>query len=105
MHSTAIETATLIHVWIPFKKKGMERKEQSRIYRMLYGYNSSSKFGKYHYREKGLLDTIPSIRYEDGNFMIPEGKKTKVINFLKKNNASYRIWKVIPGQDELEKLR
>ena len=45
------------------------------------------------------------IRYEDGNFMIPEGKKTKVINFLKKNNASYRIWKVIPGQDELEKLR
>ena len=33
------------------------------------------------------------------------GKKFKVINFLKKNNASYRIWKVIPGQDELEKLR
>ncbi|MEM3488913.1 MAG: hypothetical protein QXO75_04555 [Nitrososphaerota archaeon] len=71
---------------------------------MLYGYNSSSKYGKYHYREKGLLDMIPSIRYEDGNFMIPEGKKNKVINFLEKNNASYRLWRVIPTQDELQKL-
>ncbi|MEM3190945.1 MAG: hypothetical protein QW745_06375 [Thermoplasmata archaeon] len=56
----------------------MERKEQSRIYTMLYGYNSSSKYGKYHYREKGLLDTIPSIRYENGDFMIPKkGKRTR----------------------------
>ena len=54
---------------------------------------------------KGLLDSIPSIRYEDGNFMIREGKRSKVINFLKKNNVSYRMWKVIPEQDELEKLR
>ncbi|MCL4413114.1 MAG: hypothetical protein M1526_07165 [Candidatus Thermoplasmatota archaeon] len=100
-----METALLIHVWIPFKRKGMERKEQSRIYRMLYGYNSSSKYGKYHYTRKGLLDTIPSIRYEDGNFMIPARKKNKVINFLEENNASYRLWRVIPGQDELEKLK
>ncbi|MEM4090193.1 MAG: hypothetical protein QXQ46_05510 [Thermoplasmatales archaeon] len=55
MHSTVIETVILIHVWITFKRKGVERKEQSRIYRMLYGYNSSSKYGKYHYREKCLL--------------------------------------------------
>ncbi|MEM3573917.1 MAG: hypothetical protein QXJ62_06810 [Nitrososphaeria archaeon] len=72
---------------------------------MLYGYNSSSKYEKYHYRERGLLDMIPSIRYEDGNFMTPERKKSKVINFLKKNNAYYRLWRVIPTQDELERLK
>ncbi|MEM0050297.1 MAG: hypothetical protein QW346_02085 [Candidatus Micrarchaeaceae archaeon] len=83
----------------------MERKEQSRIYRMLYGYNSSSKYGKYHYREKGLLDMIPTIKYKDGNFMITERKKNKVINFLEKNNAFYRLWRVIPGQEELKVLK
>ncbi|MEM3449439.1 MAG: hypothetical protein QXP38_11300, partial [Nitrososphaerota archaeon] len=59
MHSTVIETAILIYVCIPFKRKCMERKGQSRIYMMLYGYNASSKYRKYHYGEKGLLDTIP----------------------------------------------
>ena len=29
----------------------------------------------------------------------------KVIRFLKKNNASYRMWRVIPRQDEMEKLK
>ncbi|MEM4091291.1 MAG: hypothetical protein QXQ46_11235 [Thermoplasmatales archaeon] len=47
---------------------------------------------------------IPSIRYEDGNFIIPEEKKNKLINFLKKNNASYRSWGIIQTQDELERL-
>ncbi len=98
-------TAILVHVWIPYTRKGMGRKDQSRIYRLLYGYNSSSKYGKYHYRRKGLLDTMPSIRYEDGNFLIPEEGKGKVMEFLEKNNASYRMWKVIPEEDDARKLQ
>ncbi len=81
---------------VPYKRKGMGRKEQARIYRLLYGYNSSSKHGKYHYRRPGLLDSIPSIRYEDG--------KMKLMDFLEKNNASYRMWKVILEEDETKKL-
>ena len=100
-----METAILIHVWIPYTRNGMGRKEQARIYRLLYGYNSSSKYGRYHYRRKGLLDTIPSIRYEDGNFLIPEDGKKEVIEFLEKNNASYRMWRVIPKIDEAKKLQ
>ncbi len=100
-----MDTAILIHVWIPFTKKGMDRKDQSRIYRLLYGYNSSSKYGKYHYRINGLLDTIPSIRYEDGNFLIPKSGKRKVISFLEKNNVSYRMWTVIPEDEEVKQLR
>jgi hypothetical protein len=72
---------------------------------LLYEYNSSSKYGKYNYRRKGLLDTKPSIRYEDGNFLIPEYGKDKVVNFLEENNASYRMWRVIPEEDELKKLQ
>ena len=73
--------------------------------RKLYGYRSSSNYGRYHYEVKGLLDTIPSIRYEDGNFLIPSSKKRKITEFLEKNNASYRMWRVIPDESEMEKLK
>ena len=105
VHSMDVKTAILVHVWIPFRKQGMERKEQARIYRKLYGYRSSSNYGRYHYDVKGLLDTIPSIRYEDGNFLIPSSKKRKITEFLEKNNASYRMWRVIPDESEMEKLK
>lgn len=70
MHSRLLGTAILVHVWIPFRHNGMERKEQARMYRKLYGYRSSSNYGKYHYDVKGILDSIPSIRHEDGNFIV-----------------------------------
>ncbi len=88
--------AILVLVWVPYTRKGMSRKEQARIYRLLYGYNSSSKYGKYHYGWAGLPDSIPSIRYGDG--------KNKIMDFLDKNNASCRMWKVIPEEDEIKKL-
>jgi hypothetical protein len=47
--------------------------------------------GRYHYDVKKLLDTIPAIRYEDGNFLILSNKKRKITEFLEKNNASYRM--------------
>jgi hypothetical protein len=28
-----------------------------------------------------------------------------VVNFLEENNASYRMWRVIPEEDELKKLQ
>ncbi|OWP55571.1 MAG: hypothetical protein B2I17_04645 [Thermoplasmatales archaeon B_DKE] len=101
----AVETAVLVHVWVPFRKNGMERREQARIYRKLYGYRSSSNYGKYHYTVKGLLDTIPSVRYEDGNFIIRENDFPVVKKFLNESRTRYRAWKVIPEKDEMEKLK
>ena len=101
----SVETAILVHVWIPFGKNGMERKEQARIYRKLYGYRSSSNYGKYHYTVKGLLNSIPSVRYEDGNFIIRENDFPVIKKFLDESRSSYRAWKVIPEKDEMEKLK
>ena len=105
VHSRSLETAILVHVWIPFRHKGMERKEQARIYRKLYGYRSSSNYGKYHYDVKGILDSIPSIRYEDGNFIVREEDFPIIRKFLEENRSSYRSWRVIPEKDEVEKLK
>ncbi len=51
------------------------------------------------------MDTIPSIRYEYGNFLIPENGKEEVIEFLEKNNASYRMWRVIPEKNDITEYR
>jgi hypothetical protein len=75
------------------------------IYRKLYGYRSSSNYGKYHYDVKGILDSIPSIRYEDGNFIVKEEDFPIIRKFLEENRSSYRFWRVIPEKDEVEKLK
>ena len=109
VHSISLETAILVHVWIPFRRKGMERREQAGIYRKLYGYRSASNYGKYHYKVKdkvkGLLDSIPAIRYEDGNFIVREEDFPVIRKFLEDSRSSYRTWRVIPGDEEAEKLR
>ena len=105
VHSRSLQTAILVHVWIPFRRKGMERKEQARIYRKLYGYRSASNYGKYHYNVKGLLDSIPAIRYEDGNFIVREEDFPVIQKFLEDNRSSYRTWRVVPGDEEAEKLK
>ena len=83
----------------------MERKEQARIYRKLYGYRSASNYGKYHYNVKELLDSIPAIRYEDGNFILREEDFPVIQKFLDDNRSSYRTWRVVPGDEEAEKLK
>ena len=105
VHSRSLETAILVHAWIPFRHNGMERKEQARIYRKLYGYRSSSNYGKYHYDVKGILDSIPTVRYEDGNFIVREEDFPVIRKFLEDNRSSYRTWRVIPDKAEIEKLR
>jgi hypothetical protein len=105
VHSRSLETAILVHVWIPFRRKGMERKEQARIYRKLYGYRSASNYGKYHYNVKGLLDSIPAIRYKDGNFIVRKEDFPVIQKFLDDNRSSYRTWSVEHGDEEDEKLK
>ena len=76
-----------------------------RIYRKLYGYRSASNFGKYHYNVKGLLDSIPAIRYEDGNFIVRNEDFPVIQKFLDDNRSSYRTWRDVPGDEEAEKLK
>ena len=71
----------------------------------LYGYRSASNYGKYHYNVKGLLDSIPAIRYEDGNFIVREEDFPVIKRFLEDNRSSYRTWRVVPGDEEAEKLK
>jgi hypothetical protein len=44
------------------------------------------------------------MRYEDGNFLNPTSKKGKITKFQDKNNSSYRMWRVIRDESDMEKL-
>ena len=70
---------------------------------------SASNYGKYHYKVKdkvkGLLDSIPAIRYEDGNFIVREEDFPLIRKFLEDSRSSYRTWRVIARDEEAEKLK
>ncbi len=53
----------------------------------------------------GLLDSIPAIGHEDGNFIM-RGEGFPVIKrFIEDNRSSFRTWRVIPYEDKAEKIR
>ena len=54
---------------------------------------------------KGLLDSIPAISYEDGNFIAKEEDFPVIQKFLDDNRSSYRTWRDVPGDEEAEKLK
>jgi len=54
---------------------------------------------------KGLLDSIPGIRYEDGYFIVREKDFPVIRKFLKDNRSSFRTCRVLPDVEELKKLR
>lgn len=53
---------------------------------------------------KGLLDFISAIRYENLNLNTREVDFPVVQRFLEDNISSYRKLRIVPGDDEVEKL-
>ena len=51
------------------------------------------------------MDSLPAIRYEDGNFILREEDFPGMQRFLEDNRSSYRTWRVVPGDEEGENLK
>ena len=48
---------------------------------------------------------MPAIRYNYGNFIVREKDFPVIRKFLEDNRSGFRTWRVIPDEDEAEKLR
>ncbi|MGC8580817.1 MAG: hypothetical protein ACP5MW_00515, partial [Thermoplasmata archaeon] len=70
-----------------------------------YGHDDKSNYSKYTYHRTGLLETIPSIRYEGGIIMIRKEDLDKVVTLLNKYKAKYVTWEVIPNENEQKQLQ
>ena len=98
-----MKTAILLKIHAGYKTK-KRKSSVDRMLRKLYGYDDPSNYSKYHYHREGLLETIPSVRYEKGLVMIREEDLDTVVSFIRKHRADYMKWKVIPEEEEMKQL-
>ncbi len=77
-----------------FPKK-TNQKSLNKFCKKFYGQNTSSHGGKYRYRRKGLLDTIPHIKLIGGVLIVSTENADKIIQFLKEYGAELFVRDVI----------
>ncbi len=73
--------------------------------RRVYGEETSSWGGKYHYRRKGFLEEIPHIRLYWGVVIVRKGDGGKVARRLREEGARVLIRQVILLQEDEGRLR
>ncbi len=101
-----METTILVRIHAPYRNSMKKRKSRvNSLFRRLYGYETHSNYNQYNKRKKGLLEEIPSVRYEKGMIMIRETDLEKVKDMISEYGADYRVWKVIPDDEEMRLLK
>lgn len=101
-----METAILVRIHASYSNSKKKRKSRvNSLFRKLYGYNSFSNYSRYNKRINGLMDALPSIRYDRGIVMIRERDLVELERLIKKYGADYETWKVIPNEEETSKLQ
>jgi len=75
------------------------------LFRKLYGYETHLNYNHYNKRKKGLLEEIPSVRYEKGMIMIRETDLEKVMAQISEYGVDHRMRKVIPADEEMRHLK
>jgi hypothetical protein len=99
-----VETVILVRIHASYSNTKRKSKVNS-LFRKLYGYNSFSNYSRYNKRVNGLIDDLPSIRYDRGIVMIREGDLSKLEKIIRKYGADYETWKVIPNEEETKRLK
>lgn len=77
-----------------FPKK-TNQKSLNQFCKKFYGQNTSSHSGKYHYRRKGLLDSIPHVKLIGGVLIVSTENVDKLIQFLKDYGAELFVRDVV----------
>lgn len=86
---------------LPPKKKNVEL---SKFCQRLYGQDTSSWKGKYHYRRRGLLDEIPHRKLLRGVIIIESKNLEKVVDFLERYDATVHFREIKLSKEDREIL-
>ncbi|MEM3829910.1 MAG: hypothetical protein QXP36_11970 [Conexivisphaerales archaeon] len=78
-----METAILVRIHASYTNSIRKRRVNSLLMR-LYGYNSFSNYSRYDKKLNGLIDHIPSIRYDRGIVMIRDVDLSKLEKIIRK---------------------
>ena len=69
-----------------------QRKEQIRVWRILYGY--TQKVGNKRYKKEGLIRGLSGKKITRGAFIIPFEKSSEVIKLLKNQKVKHSIYEI-----------
>ena len=101
-----MQIAILIRIHASYtrsKKRRMSR--ANALYRKLYGYDTYSNYSRYNRHLKGVIEEIPSVRYDRGMVMVREVDLEKIVGLVEEYGAEYQAWKVIPNDEEMKQLQ
>lgn len=77
---------------VSYNLKKSSINQKTTIQQVINGYKDYSNNGRYQYQRKGILNTIPSIKLNKGVFIIKFSDKDKILQVLRKNNASMKTF-------------
>jgi len=77
-----------------------DQRQLNRFCKMFYGQDTSSHKGKYCYRRKGLLDSIPHRKLIRGVIIVPKEHTKRVVQFLKEFDAEVYIGEITLTPDD-----
>ncbi len=83
---------------------GKNRTKSSAFVKAFYGQETSSHHGKYKYRRNGILDDIPHNKLIRGVIIVKSKNADQVVDFLKKQFASYHTRVVELSDDDCNAL-
>ncbi len=85
--------------------KNTEQRLVNQFCKKLYGQETSSHAGTYHYRRKGLLDSTPHRKLTRGVIIVEEKNTTTILKFLKEYNAEIHVREVALTPDDKKALK
>jgi len=78
--------------------------ERNRVRKLFLGYNDFSNRGQYRYFRKGLLSEIPHIKIIRAVIIVRDDDCDRVVEFLKKYNATIFVKTVILSSEDEKEL-
>ncbi len=99
-YGSSCEDTCILHAGKMKRKSGVNT-----LFGKLYGYNTFSNYSRYNRQRKGLLEEVPSVRYEGGLIMVRREDLQRIMELVKEYGAEYRIWDVVPNDEEKKQLQ
>lgn len=84
---------------------GMNNTELGKFVKKFYGQETSTRNGKYRYRRKGLLDSIPHRKLLRGVIIIRKSDLDNIMKLLIQWNAVVDQRIIEPNEEDLKILR
>ena len=91
MRYTSMKKISLIRFSFDRKALGLSVAETNKFYRKLYGYHSSSNYGRYHHWIDGFINEVDGKKIATSMIIVPKKNRNNLCKYLEENRAVVQI--------------